>query len=87
MPIEWLLLSVPMAFVTLIVAFPSFLPPKDGLEIFMVGCIFFLMLFVWPIYLAVFPIWVLIAYMLGDLDKNYWLDEWPWKYLKGRTCR
>lgn len=73
-----------MMFVTIIIVFPGFMPPKDGMEAFMIGLILIPMSFVWPVFLIMSPFVFLILWLCGDWTPSDHLSDWPWKQLFGR---
>ena len=78
----WLGLNTAMAILTITIAFPGMLPPKDGAEWFMATILLVLMSFGWPLYLALAPIAFLVLYILGDWKPSDHAEEWPWSLLR-----
>lgn len=76
------LLNEFMAFLTITIVFPGFLPPEDAVGWVMTFMFFFCMSCIWWLYIAVSPIAFLIIWLLGDLRLSHWADEWPWNLLK-----
>lgn len=73
-------LNEAMAFFTLIVVFPGFLPPKDRFEAVRCCLILIPVSLVWPIFLAVFPIAYLLLWWSGGLEGfNPYFHEWPFR--------
>lgn len=68
-----------MTFLTIIIVFPGFLPPKDAMEFLLVGMFFFIMSFAWWLYLALAPVALVIVFLMGDLSLDIWKSAWPWK--------
>lgn len=71
------LLNEAMAFLTLLIVFPGFLPPKDGMEWFMVAMLAIPMSVVWWLFLAVSPIAFGAMWLWDDLTFDYWRSAWP----------
>ena len=85
MTLVWVGLNEFMAFLTIIVVFPGFLPPEDGVELFATFIILIVMSVVWWFFLAVCPISFAIMYFMGDFSWDDWGSAWPWKYLRNRN--
>ena len=68
-----------MVFVTIIVAFPGWLPPQDRTEWFMIVLLFIPMSFVWWIFLALFPFVYLFLWLIGDLKDDDFFHDWPFR--------
>lgn len=77
MTLGFFLLNELAAFITLLVVFPGFLPPKDGMEWFMAAMLGFCMSFVWWLFLAVSPIAFGLMWLFDDLTFDYWRSAWP----------
>lgn len=78
----FLFLNELATFATMLIVFPGLLPPRDGLEFFMDGMMFFVLSFVWWIFLAVSPIAFAILYASGAWHPRDYLKEWPLKHLR-----
>ena len=88
MSIIWLIfLNEIMVFLTIIIAFPGMLPPKDRFEWVVVGAMFLLMSSVWWLYLAGAPFVFLVLYLLGDWHPADYAKEWPWNKFARTTER
>jgi hypothetical protein len=76
----YFLLNELMAFISLIVVFPGFLPPKNRMEWVMCVLMFIPMSVIWWLFLIVFPFVYLVMWWAGELQTfNPYFHEWPFK--------
>ena len=69
-----------MAFITLVIVFPGFLPPKDKWEAVMCFLMFIPLSFIWWLFLALFPFVYFILRWSGGLESpNPYFHEWPFR--------
>ena len=67
-----------MAFMTLIIVFPGFLPPQDRMGWGMTVLMFIPMSFVWWLFLILFPFVYLFMWWAGSLEGfNPYFHSWP----------
>lgn len=76
-----------MTLLTIVIAFPGLLPPKDGPEFFMFAILFLMMSVIWPFYLLVAPFCFIFLYFIGDWHPSDHLKEWPWKQLHAAALK
>lgn len=78
MTVLWILVNEAAAFIVLTLAFPGFLPPRNGIEVFQTILMFFAFSLVWPVYLIMLPFLWAILWCTGLWHPCEIGRYWPW---------